>query len=200
MSEFSKEDLVKFRNENLELTLFLSTEQCYEEMKKKTSPAQEVLNKPSEILNDGCYKAMTDNGSRYYSKDNQLHRKDGPAIEYVRGEVIEEWYLNGLLHRENGPARMCSRSRHWYKNGQRHREDGPAREWDAGGKEWYLNGKQYTEEEFNKTNASLTRLNTRIIAKSGAEYYIINEKIYDKEGNFIKNYSDFDRTDIWYSI
>jgi hypothetical protein len=33
-------------------------------------------------------------------------------------------------------------------NGLLHREDGPAIEFANGNKEWYLNGKMYTEEEF----------------------------------------------------
>jgi len=36
----------------------------------------------------------------------------------------------------------------WWLNGQLHRLDGPAVEWKDGYKEWYLNGKEYTKEEF----------------------------------------------------
>jgi hypothetical protein len=35
----------------------------------------------------------------------------------------------------------------WYLNGRLHREDGPACEWADGDKEWYLNGEKVTEEE-----------------------------------------------------
>ena len=38
----------------------------------------------------------------------------------------------------------------WYLNGKMHREDGPAIEWPSGDKWWYLNGNRLTEEEFNK--------------------------------------------------
>jgi hypothetical protein len=31
-----------------------------------------------------------------------IHREDGPAIEYPNGD--KEWYRNGNLHREDGPA------------------------------------------------------------------------------------------------
>ena len=42
----------------------------------------------------------------------------------------KEWYLNGRLHREDGPANEWpDGSKHWYLNGKRHREDGPAVEW-----------------------------------------------------------------------
>jgi hypothetical protein len=39
---------------------------------------------------------------------------------------------------------------YWYLNGELHREDGPAIERANGTKAWYLNGKQLTEEEFNR--------------------------------------------------
>ena len=35
----------------------------------------------------------------------------------------------------------------WYINGKLHREDGPAVEWANGSKEWYLNGGELTEEQ-----------------------------------------------------
>jgi len=41
--------------------------------------------------------------------DGKLHREDGPAwIEYYPdGQVRAEWWrLDGLLHREDGPARI----------------------------------------------------------------------------------------------
>ena len=38
-----------------------------------------------------------------------------------------EWWLNGELHREDGPAVECSDgTKSWYLHGKRHREDGPA--------------------------------------------------------------------------
>jgi len=37
----------------------------------------------------------------------------------------------------------------WYLNGELHRTDGPAIEFVIGSKHWYLNGIEYTETEFN---------------------------------------------------
>lgn len=57
------------------------------------------------------------------------------------------WYLNGKLHREDGPACIyTSGARHWYINGRRHRDDGPALIYADGFKCWYLNGKKYTNQ------------------------------------------------------
>ncbi len=53
------------------------------------------------------------------------------------------WYLNGKLHREDGPAcEYTDGNKSWWKNGQRHREDGPAIEYYDGTKYWYLNGNE----------------------------------------------------------
>jgi hypothetical protein len=40
--------------------------------------------------------------------------------------------------------------KHWYLNGKLHREDGPAIEYSNGYKAWYLNDKSLTEEGFNE--------------------------------------------------
>ena len=68
-------------------------------------------------------------------------------VEYYNGD--KAWYLNGELHREDGPAiEWASGSKHWYLNGELHREDGPPIEWADGSKFWYLNGTEYTEAEW----------------------------------------------------
>lgn len=71
----------------------------------------------------------------------ELHREDGPAIEYFDG--AKEWYRNGELHREDGPAaEYPDGERLWFRNGKRHRKDGPAVELANGIKEWWVNGEQ----------------------------------------------------------
>ena len=52
----------------------------------------------------------------------------------------KRWFLNGKLHREDGPAVEWSNgSKRWFLNGKYHREDGPACEYADGEKVWYLN-------------------------------------------------------------
>ena len=78
--------------------------------------------------------------------NGQLHRVDGPAVEYSNGG--KAWYLNGKYHRVDGPAVECSDgSEFWYLNGKYHRVDGPAVEYADGYKAWYLNGREVTEEQ-----------------------------------------------------
>jgi hypothetical protein len=80
------------------------------------------------------YKDGTTSTERDYSKD--LHRIDGPAVEYANGD--KSWYVDGKLHRIDGPAIE-------YLNG----ED----------KHWYVDGKYcYVEIEFNKLIAEVKEL------------------------------------------
>ena len=56
--------------------------------------------------------------------------------------------------------------KHWYLDGKLHREDGPAVEWADGSKYWYLNGTKYTEKEFNeKMNPTVKELSVSEISK-----------------------------------
>jgi hypothetical protein len=50
------------------------------------------------------------------------------------------WYLNGKLHRTDGPAVERTNTKQWYLKGKLHRTDGHAIEWADGRKYWYLNG------------------------------------------------------------
>tara|TARA_B110000503_G_C6875204_1_gene300348 strand:+ start:85 stop:342 length:258 start_codon:yes stop_codon:yes gene_type:complete len=61
-------------------------------------------------------------------------------VKYFSGSTYH--YLNGLLHREDGPAiEFSNGDKSWYLNGERHREDGPAIELFYGHKVWYYKGK-----------------------------------------------------------
>ena len=92
------------------------------------------------------------NGTKQWWLNGKLHREDGPAVEWADGH--KEWWLNGIRHREDGPADEYSNGhKEWWLNGKRHREDGPAREWANGDKEWWLNGKVTTAlEVFKRAN------------------------------------------------
>ena len=90
---------------------------------------------------------VLDDGTRRWSLNGELHREDGPAVEYDNGTKC--WYLNGVLHREDGPAiEYLTGTLAWYLNGNLHREDGPAIEYSYGDREWYLNDEKFTEQEF----------------------------------------------------
>jgi hypothetical protein len=59
------------------------------------------------------------------------------------------YYLNGITHRDDGPAvELSNGDRYWYLNGKRHRVNGPAVECSNGDKYWYLNNVYYPQEEW----------------------------------------------------
>jgi len=62
---------------------------------------------------------------KWYNADGNLHRTDGPAIEWYDGEL---WWMNhNRLHRTDGPAiEYPDGDESWYINGTLHRLDGPA--------------------------------------------------------------------------
>ena len=55
-----------------------------------------------ELYNLTNGKIVRNNGDIEYYQNGRLHREDGPAIERVDG--YKSWYKNGELHREDGPA------------------------------------------------------------------------------------------------
>ena len=96
-----------------------------------------------------------DDGDRFWYLNGNLHREDGPAVEWASG--TRSWFLNGNLHREDGAAvEWASGTRYWYLNGKLHRTDGPAIEEAGGCREWWLNGKEVTEQEVMKPVKELT--------------------------------------------
>ena len=80
------------------------------------------------------------------------------AIYYNNGQIeYEEYRINGMLHRKNGPAVQIwdstgqKRSEEYYLNGKRHNEHGPAvQKWFENGQisreEYWLNGEKVTKE------------------------------------------------------
>ena len=80
-----------------------------------------------------------------YRIDGIIHREDGPARIVGTGDDRNYyWYMHGKIHRENGPAMVYSNGTTvWLKNGKYHRDDGPAYEGFDGYLEWYINGKHH---------------------------------------------------------
>ena len=89
-------------------------------------------------------------GTKSWYLNGKLHREDGPAVEYAIG--TKSWYLNGKIHCEDGPAvEYANGDKSWYLNGKLHCEDGPAVEYANGDKRWYLNDKRLTEQGYKRT-------------------------------------------------
>jgi hypothetical protein len=92
---------------------------------------------------EGCI--VWSNGRKEWYRNGELHREDGPAIVFVDGS--KEWWKNGQRHREDGPAVIRSDGiREWWRDGKLHREDGPAVVTTNGRQEWWKNGKPHRED------------------------------------------------------
>jgi hypothetical protein len=85
-------------------------------------------------------------GTKRWFLNGILHRENGPAIERASG--TKEWLLHGKHHREDGPAvEHANGYKEWSLNDKTHREDGPAREWPDGDRLWYLNDREVHPEQ-----------------------------------------------------
>jgi hypothetical protein len=88
----------------------------------------------------------------------ELHRLDGPALERIDDPTMI-WYVDGKIHRENGPAIDSPKYTFWYLHDKLHREDGPAIEYKIHPfqKVWFLYNKKVTEAEFNEITDPVLR-------------------------------------------
>jgi len=96
-------------------------------------------------------------GSKRWYLNGKLHREDGPAVEWSDGS--KHWLLNGKLHREDGPAvERSDGTKQWFLNGEPHREDGPAVDRSDGIKYWFLHGEDVTWQQlFHNANGDLEK-------------------------------------------
>jgi len=77
---------------------------------------------------------VTEDYTAWYNESNQLHREDGPAVEYASG--VKAYFINGELHRE----------------------DGPAIERADGSKDYFINGEKLTEQEFKSCENKIVEI------------------------------------------
>ena len=87
---------------------------------------------------------------KHWYKNGLLHRDNRPArITIWQGMMWDQyWYQNGLLHRdEDKPAKIkWNGTEKWYQNGLLHRDNGPAIIYPNGKTEWYQHGVRYQKE------------------------------------------------------
>ena len=86
-------------------------------------------------------------GEEWY-RNGVLHRDDDlPAVDYKNG--VQIWYQNGKKHRNGDkPAKIGLGDQEWYINNKRHRDnDLPACIWRSGTLEWYQNGHLHRDND-----------------------------------------------------
>ena len=74
---------------------------------------------------------VTETATKWYNESSELHRENGPAIEWANGDKF--YFVNGKLHRENGPAVKYVIGSIGFENGD---------------KFYYINGEELTKQEF----------------------------------------------------
>jgi len=106
--------------------------------------------------------------TEWRNEAGQLHREDGPAIEWADG--TKSWWVNGQYHRLGGPAyEGDDGSKFWYVDGQYHRLDGPAVERSDGSVAYWIEGEYLTKEEFlARTNP--TSCSGKVVEIDGIKY------------------------------
>ena len=64
-------------------------------------------------------------------------------------------------------VKVCPKgNKYWYLNGKLHREDGPAIEYATGYKAWRLNGKYVTEVEHKRMTSPVVEMTVSEISKA----------------------------------
>ena len=89
-------------------------------------------------------KVVKDNGDIQHYLNGKLHREDGPALETASGD--KSWWQRGQPHRKDGPAVESAGDKEWYLNGLRHRIGGPAIEKLNGDTHYYVDGDLHRED------------------------------------------------------
>ncbi len=82
-------------------------------------------------------------GDKYYYEYGNLHRLDGPAIDTNENQ---EWFVEGLRHRENGLPAVCHKLDYFYEtflNGDYSAKDGEVKFI----LEWWCDGKRTREDD-----------------------------------------------------
>lgn len=93
------------------------------------------------------YKLFESNSnSKLFTKSNFIPKNFTGIAEHSCGD--KEHYVNGKLHRENGPAIESMQMYSWWIDGKLHRLGGPAFVCKASAKcQWFINGKQCSKKE-----------------------------------------------------
>jgi hypothetical protein len=98
---------------------------------------------------------IDENGDKVWRLDGDIHRTDGPAIEFANGD--RNWCLYNKLHREDGPAiDNLNGIKCWLLDDHFHRTDGPAIERPNGEMCWYFYGRKLSFEKWLDQTPDIT--------------------------------------------
>ena len=94
-------------------------------------------------IKNGCYQSP--DGSIEWYVNNVLHRIGEPAKITKYG--LQEWFIDGKRHRDDGPAFIMSDYKEWWQYGKLHRSNAPAIVWEQGNQQsWFYFGQLHCLE------------------------------------------------------
>lgn len=117
-------------------------------------------------INGDLTREDYNNGIIHWRRNNHFHRINGPA-KFTPANIMgnqydtEEWYINGLRHRDTEPAVISGPFKQWWYHGLLNRLDGPAIDYFTR-QEWYVLGQRMP---FNSTSAYLMEKYTKLHRK-----------------------------------
>lgn len=132
---------------------------------------------------------LYDDHSEYFIFNGDFHKTNGPAIYIWRNKYglkrIEEYFIKGVMHRSDGPARIYYYSsqklefEHWVINGELHRVGEPAvlSYYSSGAKrseEYYIRGELHNEN-------GPASIHYDRYGKLRKTYYCLDGKSYSKK-------------------
>lgn len=124
-------------------------------------------------------------GTEEWWSNGLRHRDNGPAIIRTNGDKL--WWQNGKLHRSDGPAVVTKTVESWYFNGKLHRDGGPAVT-GSHCKKWYNYGLLHRDNGPSCEYIKCNRDNCRECKDDNDEIYHKNGIRYTKDG-VLYNYS-----------
>ena len=163
-------------------TLYTPDSELIREFLPDGTIAYSYLEKGNYHRNEGP-AIITPEGAQEYFIHSLRHRENGPAIIYSDGS--EEYWLNNQRHRIGGPAyiehneyqkSICYK---WYIEGVLHREDGPAiltlgNDGTWKDEEWYYYGIRHRDP---KDGYAINTGNNPRTVQGIKRYYIVEGKI-----------------------
>ena len=112
----------------------------------------------TRIPNAGQSKKLSEDGDIFHymvwsDGNNNIHNESGPGVvmysmdENRTPRVLQvQYWQNGVVHRDDGPAVIHPRQIEYYQNGKLHRSNAPAVISDMGDQIWYVDGLLHRED------------------------------------------------------
>ena len=121
---------------------------------------------------NGVYTETHNSKGVKFEKSGVLHRDNNlPALIQYQ-PLLEEWRVEGTLHRTNGPARVTDLANEWWFDGKLHRFDGPAVEYTNGDIEWWLFDVKHPFRTWSQKTVLKQALLDKLILKYEIDYKV----------------------------